>query len=304
MRIAIAGGTGFLGRRLLSRLLGRGDEVIIYTRRPERARTSLPSGVQVEPWDALREPLPPSTLSGVAAVVNLIGESVASLWTPARKRRIREVRVVGTRNLVAGLRAASSAPPTLLSSSATGFYGNGGDRELPEGTGPGIGFLAELAQEWEAEARGAEQLGVRVVLLRTALPLDPAGGLLKAMLPPFRLGLGAVLGDGRQWMPWIHMEDWVNLVLWALDAAVVHGPVNLSAPEPVTNREFTRTLARVLGRPAFLRAPAFPFKLLPGGFGEETILVSQRAVPARARELEFAFRHPVLEPALRDLLAS
>lgn len=304
MRIGIAGGTGFLGRRLLTRLLQRGDGVLVYTRSPDRATGTLPHAVQLARWDARTEPLPPHTLDGLDALVNLVGESVATLWTRERKRSLRHIRVQGTRNLVAGLQAAASPPPVFLSSSAAGFYGSRGDEELTEDSGPGAGFLADLSRDWESEARAAEAWGSRVVLLRTALPLDPGGGLLEAMLLPFRLGLGAVLGDGRQWMPWIHIEDWIALVLLALDTDRLHGPLNLCAPEPVRNRVFTRTLGRVLGRPAFLRAPAFALRLLPGGAAEETVLVSQRALPARAQELGFLFRHRELEPALRDLLGN
>jgi uncharacterized protein (TIGR01777 family) len=302
MRIGITGGTGFLGRRLLRRLLDRGDGVLVYSRSPDRAKSSLPPPVQLARWDARTEPLPPSTLDGLDAVVNLVGEPVATLWTRERKQRLWDVRVRGTRNLVAGLRAAASPPSVLLSSSATGFYGSRGDEELTEGSGPGTGFLAELARAWEAEAQTAETLGARVVRLRTSLPLDPGGGLLKAMIPPFRLGLGAALGGGNQWMPWIHIEDWIALVLFALDTETLSGPLNLCSPEPARNRVFTRTLGSVLGRPAFLRAPAFAFRLLPGGAAEETVLVSQRAVPARATKLGFSFRFPALEPALGDLL--
>jgi len=300
MRVGMTGATGFLGRRLVARLVARGDEVTAFARSPERAQGLLGSPVQAVAWDSARV-APPETLSGLDAVVHLAGETVVGLWTAGKKRRIRDVRVAGTRNLVEGLRRAQPRPRALLSASASGYYGDGGDAVLTEDSPRGRGFLADLCVEWEAEARAAESLGVRVVLLRISLPLDPAGGLLRGMLPPFRLGLGMVLGSGRQWMPWIHMEDWLDLVLFALDHDAARGPLNLAAPEPVTNREFTRALASALGRPAFLRIPAWALARL-GEQGREGALVSQRIVPARARDLGFAFRHPEMGAALRDLL--
>jgi uncharacterized protein (TIGR01777 family) len=299
MRVGVTGGTGFLGRHLVWGLLDRGDEVTVFTRNPGR---KLPGGVRAVRWDPNRDPAPADALSALDAVVHLAGESVVGLWSEGKKHRIRESRVVGTRHLVEGWQAAETAPRILISGSAVGVYGDRGDEEITEDTPAGSGFLAEVAVDWEAAAIAARTSGTRVVLLRTPLPLHPSGGALRAMLTPFKLGLGAVLGSGRQWMPWIHLDDWVRATLFALDTEAVQGPFNPTSPEPVTNREYTRTLARVLRRPAFLPAPAFALRLLMREAADEMLLVSQRALPRRAEEHGFTFGYPKLEPALRDLL--
>jgi uncharacterized protein (TIGR01777 family) len=301
MRVGVLGGTGFLGRPLVHRLVARGDAVTVYSRHPDRARGLFPAGVRTAPWVPQSADSPPS-FSGLDALVHLAGESIAGLWTAEKKRRIRESRVLGTRAVVEGVRRSSDPPRILLSGSASGYYGYGGDAELTETSPKGTGFLADLCAEWEGEARRAESYGARVVLLRTSLPLHPSGGLLRTVLVPFRMVMGASLGSGRQWMPWIHLGDWADLALFALDRSGISGPLNLTAPRPATNLEFTRALARVLGRPAFLRFPAWSLRVLLGSMAEETVLVSQRLVPAAALRLGFPFRHPELEPALRDLL--
>lgn len=300
MRVGVTGATGFLGQRMVARLTARGDQVVAFTRDPERARDVLGPDVEAVAWSASQIP-PREALARLDAVIHLAGEPVVGLWTGEKKRRIRDVRVQGTRNLVEGLSRTTPRPRTLLSASASGFYGDGGDTVLTEDAPRGRGFLADLCVEWEREAHAAEPLGVRTVLLRITLPLHPQGGLLRGMLIPFRLGLGAVLGSGRQWMPWIHMEDWLDLVLFALDNESVRGALNLAAPHPVTNREFTRLLAEAVGRPAFLRVPAWVLARL-GEQGREGALVSQRIVPAKALDLGFPFRHPDMGPALRNLL--
>ncbi len=234
--------------------------------------------------------------------MNLVGESVFGRWNEAKKRRILESRVKSTRHVVEGWRGASSRPRALISGSAIGYYGHGGERELTEEAPPGSGFMAGVCQAWENEARVAETLGARVVLLRTALPLDPSGGFLGTLLPIFRAGLGGKLGDGRQWMAWIHMEDWLNLVLAALDREDVRGPLNLCAPHPVRNETFTEALGRVLGRPTLFRVPALALELVLGEMADEMPLVSQRVLPAHAQRLGYEFRFSDLEPALHDLL--
>ncbi len=299
MHIGITGGTGFLGRHLATRLLARGDSVTVFSRSPRPDR--IAGGASAVAWDPLADPAPPQTLDTLDAVVHLLGEPVLGIWTPAKKRRIRESRVVSTRNLAAGWRQAANPPGVLLSGSAIGFYGDGADRELTEMSPRGDGFLAELSEEWEGAAGPAQDLGSRVVYLRTALPLDPSGGFLAALLPSFKLGLGAVLGSGKQWVPWLHMEDWLALTLFALDDDAVRGPLNLTAPNPVTNRDLTKTLARVLGRPAFLRVPAWVLKVGLGELSQEP-LRSQRLLPEKALGLGFRFAFAEMEPALRDLL--
>ncbi len=297
MRVGITGGTGFLGSRLVRRLQRRGDVPVVFTRSRETGANTL--GAEFRHWDVM-ERLSPDQIRDLDAVIHLAGESVLGLWTRKKTQRIHDVRVLGTRHLVDALEQCSSRPQVLLSSSASGYYGDGGETVLTESSPNGSGFLAQLCAEWEAEAFRATRSGVRAVCLRTTLPLDPGGGILRGLLIPFRLGMGAVLGSGRQWMPWIHIDDWIALVLHALDNARVDGPVNLAAPEPVRNAEFTRTLSRVLHRPAFLRVPAFVLNRFPQG--REGVLVSQRILPAKAASLGFQFQHPHLETALVDLL--
>jgi uncharacterized protein (TIGR01777 family) len=302
MRVAVAGGTGFLGSRLVQRLLDRGDEVVVFTRRPEKGTRTFPPPVRLARWNALDGPPAPTDLAGTDAVVNLLGVPVAGIWTRSRRELMRASRVRGTRHLVEGLRTASVPPSVLLSSSAVGIYGSRGGEVLAEDADPGTGYLADLAVDWEAEARAAEALGTRVILLRTALPLAPGGGLLGVLVPATRWGGGAVLGDGTQWMSWLHIEDWLGLVLFLLDTSTATGAFNATGPRPVTQAEFARTLAQVLGRPAPWRVPAALLRFALREAADETVLASQRAVPAKALGLEFRFRFPELEPALRDLL--
>jgi uncharacterized protein (TIGR01777 family) len=248
----------------------------------------------------MQGPVPAGSLEDLDAVVHLAGKSAFGLWTESFKKQVYESRVVSTRNLVAGMRAASSPPRVFLCASASGYYGSAGDREVTESSDPGEGFMAKLCRDWEAAAAEAGGAAGRVVTLRTGLVLGP-GGLLGKMLPVFRFGLGGRLGDGGAWWPWIHLEDWVRLTLHALDGTV-SGPLNLTAPHPVTNREFTRILAGVLGRPAFLHVPETLLRLAGGEAAEEMALVSQRVLPEKAEAEGFTFRFPDLEPALRDLL--
>jgi len=296
-KIGVTGGTGFLGSRLVRRLRERGDFPVVFTRNPGKGANTL--GMEFRTWDALA-PLSPDQLKDLDALIHLAGESVMGLWTQKKKERIHDVRVLGARHLVDALSKSSPRPKILLSSSASGYYGDGGDAILTESSPLGTGFLAQLCAEWEGEAARAEQMGVRVVRLRTTLPLDPAGGILRGLLIPFRFGLGAVLGSGTQWMPWIHIDDWVGLVLSALDDPAYEGALNMTSPKPVRNLEFTRTLAHVLRRPAFLRVPKSVLNRFPQG--REGALVSQRILPAKAEALGFQFQHPQLEEALRDLL--
>jgi uncharacterized protein (TIGR01777 family) len=254
-------------------------------------------------WDAVAGPAPAEALTGCDGVVHLAGESVARRWTGEAKRAIRDSRVAGTRNLVAGLRAADPRPRVLASASAVGYYGPHGDEPVDESSPPADDFLAGVCVEWEREADAASELGVRVVKVRTGLVLDRSGGALKAMLPPFKLGLGGPVAGGRQYMPWIHVDDVVGIYLAALDHEQWSGPVNATAPEPVTNKEFTRALGAALHRPALLPVPALPLRLLMGEMGE-VVTTGQRAVPRRAQELGYAFVHPELDEALRSALGA
>jgi hypothetical protein len=280
MNIAITGASGFIGQHLASRLTTDGHTVLAVS-----TRTAPP----------------PGKFEGCDAVIHLAGEPVAQRWTPAARERIRASRVEGTRALVNALRV--EPPKVLVSGSAVGYYGSRGDEVLKEDSPPGLDFLAEIATAWEREAQAAEAFGVRVVRLRTGVVLGPGGGALKRMLLPFRLGIGGRIGDGKQWMPWIHMDDLTSLIVFALMTPAFSGPLNAGAPNPVTNADFTRELARALHRPAIFPVPRLALKLL---FGEmaEIIYASQRMVPEAALRAGFRFKFPEIGPALRDVLSA
>jgi uncharacterized protein (TIGR01777 family) len=301
MRVLLTGASGFLGSALSDALLARGDEVIGLTRDPERARSSNPT-VGWYAWNATAERPPAAALQGVDAVVNLIGEPIDQRWTDEAKRRIRDSRDRATKNLVDALSAADPRPRTLVSQSAVGYYGDRGDAIVDESTEPGTAFDAGVCVGWETAARNAEELGVRVAIIRTGLVLDPDHGLLKQLLPPFRLGLGGPIAGGRQYMPWIHVDDWVRLVLWALDGDDRTGVYNATAPNPVTNAELSKALGRTLGRPAVMPVPKIAMKARFGSELGEVITGGQRAVPRRALDGGFEFAEPEIEPALRNLL--
>lgn len=303
MRVFVTGGTGLVGRRVARLLVERGDEVTCLTRNAAAATDRLPPGVQACEGDpAIAGPWQ-DVVRTADAVVNLAGESVGEgLWTRGKVRRIRRSRLAGTRNVVAAI-AGADHPVTLVSASAAGYYGDQGDRALGESAGPGNGFLARLAVEWENAAREAECERVRVVLLRIGAVLDPAGGMLPKLVGPVSAGFGGRLGSGRQYLPWIHAEDLARAVLFVLDHAALSGPVNAVVPDPPTQSQFIAALARVLGKPARVPAPAFVLKLLLGR-KSEIVLASQRAVPNALRAAGFRFEHAELEPALANLLRS
>jgi uncharacterized protein (TIGR01777 family) len=302
MKVTLTGATGRIGARLAERLRERGDEVTVLTRSPERARAKL-GDVEAHAWDLQAEPAPTAALAGRDAVVHLAGEDVGQRWSASVKQEILASRELGTRNLVAGLRASEPRPPLLVSASASGFYGPRGAEPVDETAPPGRDFLADVCVRWEREADAALADGVRVVKLRTGVVLDAEGGALQKMLPPFRLGVGGPVAGGRQYIPWIHREDVVGLYLAALDSAdPVAGAFNASAPAPVTNKELSRALGRALHRPAVAPVPGLAVKLL---FGEmaQIVLTGVNMVPGRVGELGYAFAHPELDGALRDALA-
>ena len=304
MRITMTGATGRIGQTLVRALVERGDDVTVLSRNPDGAREKLGDRVGAERWDPKAGPAPTAALAGRDAVVHLAGEDVGQRWSDEVKREIRESRETGTRNLVEGIGAVGDAerPNALVSASASGFYGPRGDERIDESAGPGDDFLAGVVVAWEREARKAEQLGLRVVCLRTGIVLDKEGGALQKMLPPFKAGVGGPVAGGRQYMPWIHLDDVVGLYLAAIDGGPGwQGPINVSAPKPVTNKEFSKALGRALHRPAFAPVPKPAIKLL---FGEMSQIVTTgvNMVPRRAQELGYAFEHTEIDEALASAL--
>ncbi len=292
MRVVVAGGTGFIGRALRAALEAAGHEAVVLSRSAGPGRVVWDGETQ-GPWTA--------ALEGSGAVVNLAGASVAGgRWTEARKRLLAQSRLLPTRALVTALSGLKERPGVLVSASAVGYYGDRGDEELSERSGPGAGFLARLCVDWELEARKAAGYGARVVLLRTGIVLGKGGGALAKMLTPFRLGLGGPLGSGTQWMPWISLEDEVGLILHLLEREV-SGPVNAAAPSPVTNQGFSAALGRALRRPALLRAPAFALRLALGEMSS-LLLGGQKVRPEKALESGYRFKHPELAAALEACL--
>ena len=290
-----------IGSAVADALLARGNEVVGLTRDPERARSGNRT-VTWHPWEAATERPPDAALAGVDAVINLIGEEVNQRLTAEAKQRIRDSRIRATKNLVDGMTAAADGPRVLVSQSAVGYYGDRGEAMVDESTPPGEGFLAEIPVEWENAAREAEQSGIRVAIFRTGLVLDPEGGLLKQLLLPFKLGVGGPLAGGDWYMPWIHRDDEAALLIWGAENPQATGDFNASAPNPVTNREFSKALGKVLRRPSIAPAPKFVISALRGSELADAITDSHRVVPRRALDLGFEFRWPDLEPALRDLL--
>ncbi len=300
MKILVSGATGLIGRALCQSLKRGGHTVIAASRAPERVRGLAAD--EIIKWDVMTSPPPPDSLEGTEAVIHLAGEPVAEKgWSVQQKQRIRDSRVVSTRNLIAGLRASQNRPQIFVCASAVGFYGERGDEKLDEQAAAGKGFLSEVCQDWEKEADAAEGLGIRLVKVRIGVVLSAEGGALKKMLLPFRLGIGGPLASGRQWFPWVHLDDIVGIFQHAIANPSVKGAFNGVAPEPVTNADFTKQLAQVLHRPAFVPTPEFALRLL---FGEraDVLLMSNRVIPQKALESGYPFHFPTLTPALEDLL--
>ncbi|HYM55059.1 MAG TPA: TIGR01777 family oxidoreductase [Solirubrobacteraceae bacterium] len=299
-RVTVTGATGLIGPALVAALLDRGAQVTALTRDPPRARAKL-GDVEAVRWEPLSEPAPVEALAGRDAVVHLAGEPVAQRWSEKARRAIRDSRVTGTRNVIAGLARAEPRPRALISSSAIGYYGAHGEEPLDEEAPAGRDFLAQVCAAWEAEALKAAELGMRVVPVRTGVVLDARGGALAKMLPPFRLGLGGPVAGGRQYISWIHAEDLVGLMLAALEDDRWSGPINATAPEPVSNRDFSRALGAALGRPSLLPVPGLALRLLYGEMAE-IVTTGARAVPAKPLVLGYRFRHPQLREALAAAL--
>jgi hypothetical protein len=293
-RILVSGVSGPIGAALVPSLPSRENEVVRLVRGTATAADQIS-------WDPARE-ISPETVSRFDTVIHLAGESIAGRWTAEKKAKIRDSRTLGTRHLAEALAKADPKPKVFICSSAIGFYGDRGDEVLNEGSAPGAGFLPDVCREWEAATRAAADAGIRTVHLRTGIVLSPKGGALRQMLTPFKLGLGGRIGNGRQWMSWIDVQDMVGGIHHIVQNDQIEGPVNMVAPKPVTNAEFTKTLASVLSRPAIFPVPAFVVKLAFGEMGETLLLGSQRVEPARLLKSGYQFQFGELGASLKNNL--
>jgi uncharacterized protein (TIGR01777 family) len=301
VKVLVTGASGFIGSALCDSLLLRGDTVAGLTRDPQRARSTNPS-VLWHPWEPTLERPPAAAFDGVDGVINLLGEKINQRWTDEAKQRILESRRTGTRNLLGTIAGLEHKPRVLVNQSAIGFYGDRGEAILDEDASPGEGFDAEVVREWEGAAGEAEALGLRLVIVRTGHVLDPSGGFLAELLTPFKLGVGGPLAGGAQYVSWVHIEDELGILLWALDNEQVRGTINSTAPNPVTNRAFSKALGHALGRPAVMPVPGFVLDLKFGHEFGAVLRGGQRIVPRRAQDLGYEFRFTDVDEALADLL--
>ncbi len=301
MRVIIGGGSGLIGRALTQYLCAQGHAVVVLSRRPYRV-SGLPDGVEVAGWDGSSSQGWEEQAESADAIVNLAGESIAGRrWSYAQKRRLRDSRIQSTNAVTAAIRAAARKPAVLIQASAVGYYGDTGDREADEQSPPGTDFLADVSQEWEHASAAVEADGTRRALLRLGLVLSAAGGVLPRVALPFRFFLGGALGSGRQWVPWIHVEDTVRAIEFLLTHDEVAGPVNVCAPNPVQFAAFGQAIGRALGRPAFMRVPPWALRLAMGEMAD-IVLHGQRALPRQLLAAGFAFRYATVEDALHALL--
>ena len=292
MKVLITGAGGLIGKALQASLQEKGHDLLLASRSQPRNDSYVQWSVE----DGFREP---EKLEGIDAVVHLAGESVNGLrWTDDKKKAIRESRVLGTRNVVSAISKLKQRPKVLVSSSAIGFYGERGDEEVTESSPAGQTFLADVSKEWEGEARCAEDAGIRTVLLRTGIVLSKDGGALGTMLLPFKIGVGGVIGSGKQWMSWISLDDHVEAINFAIENETIRGALNAVSPHPVTNEEFTKTMGEVLYRPTFIPLPEFAVSMLMGEMGDELLLTSTKVIPRRLEDAGFQFKYPDLKAAL------
>jgi uncharacterized protein (TIGR01777 family) len=298
MKVTISGATGRVGRHLVAALKARGDDVVALSRDPDKAGEQL--GVEAYGWDLKNEAVPKEALQGRDVIVHLAGEDVGQRWTKESKAEILDSREKGTRNMVHSIFETKPRPTTFICASAAGYYGDRGDDVVTEADPPGSDWLAEVCARWERQADTAK-VGTRMVLVRTGIVLDADGGALAKMLPPFKAGLGGPIGSGKQYMPWIHLDDLVGIYLAAIDHPTFNGAINASAPEPATNKEFAKALGHAVHRPAMAPVPAMAIKLMYGEMAQ-IVLKGVRMVPGRAAELGYEFQHPDLDEALRDTL--
>jgi len=302
VKVLVTGASGFIGSALCDSLLVGGDTVVALTRDPQRARRTNPS-VEWRAWEPTLERPPAEAFEGVDAVVNLLGEKINQRWSEEAKRRIMESRRTGTHNLVGAIAGLERKPRVLVNQSAIGFYGDRREAIVDESSEGGEGFDAEVVREWERAAREVEGTGVRLVIVRTGHVLDPGDGFLAALLRPFKLGLGGPLAGGAQYVSWIHIDDEVGILLWAVDGGErVSGIVNATAPNPVTNKAFSKALGKALGRPAIVPVPGVTLDLMYGKEFGKVLRGGQRVMPRRAMDLGYEFKHAELDEALEDLL--
>ena len=294
MKILITGATGLIGNALQRSLRSKGHELLLASRKP-------PKDDSYVQWDIEGGFAEPERLEDIDAVIHLAGENISALrWTDEKKKAIRDSRVLGTRNVVDTISELKQRPKVLIAASAIGFYGDRGDEELTETSKAGKNFLAEVSREWEAEARRAEDSGVRTVLLRTGIVLSKDGGALGTMLTPFKFGLGGVIGDGKQWMSWIALDDHIEAINFVLENGAMRGAVNSVSPHPVRNEEFTKVMGDVLYRPTFIPVPEFAVHLAFGEMGEALLLDSMKVIPKRLEDAGFKFKFPELKKAIEN----
>ncbi len=302
MRVAVTGATGLIGQALCQKLIRDGDDVLVLTRSLDRAEKYLPTAKRVM-WEATSSLQNVKDLEGLDAVVHLAGASISGArWSEKQKKKIQDSRVLGTRHMVEALNGCRRRPEVLISASAIGYYGDRGNEPLDELSEPGTGFLADICQQWDREALRARDLGIRVVLLRTGMVLSNQGGALPLMLLPFKMFVGGPLGRGRQWISWIHIDDEVEAIRYAIAEKQIEGALNASAPHPLTNREFSRELGKVLNRPSLMPVPSFAVRLVLGEMGERLLLEGQCVLPRKLEAAGYDFRFPQLPEALKNLL--
>jgi uncharacterized protein (TIGR01777 family) len=301
VKVLVTGASGFIGSALCDSLLVRGDTVVGLARDPKQARQTNPR-VEWHAWQPTLERPPAKAFEGVDGVINLLGEKINQRWTDEAKQRIMESRRTGTHNLVGAIAGLERKPRVLISQSAIGFYGDRGEAIVDESSEPGESFDAEVVREWEKAAHEVDSTGVRLVVVRTGHVLDPRGGFLGQLLPPFKLGVGGPLAGGAQYVSWVHVDDEVGILLWALDNEKVSGTINSTAPNPVTNKVFSKALGKALGRPAIVPVPGITLDLMYGKEFGTVLRGGQRVLPRRALDLGYEFQHPDVDEALEDLL--
>jgi uncharacterized protein len=301
MKVLVTGASGRIGKALCGELLKRGDEVVGLTRSPEKATAAQPQ-VTWHAWEPTLERPAEAAFEGVDGVVNLVGERIDQRWSDDAKRKIVDSRKVGTHNLVGTIEGLTTKPKVLVSQSAVGYYGNRGDEVLDESSAPGEGFDSSVCVEWERAAHEVESTGVRLAIVRTGQVMETGGGILGELLLPFKLGLGGPLAGGKQWVPWIHLSDEVGILTWALDTDAVSGVVNGTAPNPVTNKDWSKALGKALGRPAVLPIPGLAVEVKFGREFGKVAQGGQKVLPKRTEELGYAFKFPEIDGALRNLV--